>query len=394
MDHVFLSRCLDLAFQGRGAARPNPLVGAVVVKGGETVATGYHQKYGGFHAEAHALQAAGLRARGATLYCNLEPCSFHSPEKHNGPCTEKIISAGVGRVVAGQLDPNPRVRGRGVEILREAGIEVEVADDKAYWYANARFNTNQTRSRPFVTLKLAQSLDGKIATAVGDSKWISDEQARTEGHGLRADHDAVMVGRGTLASDDPRLTVRVPDLDPPSRQPRPVVIDSRLDISPNSHLLRQRAAELLVVSSVPEYQGAEEKKRRDEKKRRLTDLGVEIIQVDSDERGSLSLPQTLAELRNRGIHSLMVEGGAALAGSFIRAGFFDAVQIYIAPIFVGGDGVSLPPLGIRNIADSPRLEGVTIRQLGDQVSLRGFRSGWLEEVKGTLKEDTDVHRIG
>ena len=220
-DRHMLARALDLAARGGAAVAPNPRVGAVITRDDEIVAEGYHAAYGGPHAEAVALERAGSRARGTTLYCNLEPCSYSAPDKHNGACTDLIIAAGVARVVVGQLDPNPRVRGGGVAALRAAGVEVDTPDDfDDVWYENAAFNTTAALARPFVTLKLAQSLDGKIATATGDSKWITDEEARAEVHALRARHDAVLVGVGTAVADDPRLTVRGRPEPTATRRPR------------------------------------------------------------------------------------------------------------------------------------------------------------------------------
>jgi diaminohydroxyphosphoribosylaminopyrimidine deaminase/5-amino-6-(5-phosphoribosylamino)uracil reductase len=249
-DHRRLARTLELGARGGRAVAPNPRVGAVITREGRTVAESFHAAYGGPHAEARALAAAGRCAGGATMYCNLEPCSYSAPDKHNGACTDLIIAAGVARVVIGQLDPNPRVRGGGVGTLRAAGVQVDMPErfDQA-WYENAAFNTAAALARPFVTLKLAQSLDGRTATVTGDSKWITDELARADAHQLRAAHDAVLIGAGTAAADDPRLTVREAGGGPGARQPRAVVLDPAGRLPLDSRLAAERAAELIVVTS-------------------------------------------------------------------------------------------------------------------------------------------------
>ncbi|MFO8064894.1 MAG: bifunctional diaminohydroxyphosphoribosylaminopyrimidine deaminase/5-amino-6-(5-phosphoribosylamino)uracil reductase RibD, partial [Spirochaetia bacterium] len=257
-DRRLLGRTLELASLGGRAVAPNPKVGAVIVDSDRIISEGYHAAYGGPHAEAVALEHAGSESRGGTLYCNLEPCSYSAPDKHNGPCTERIIEAGVSRVVVGQLDPNERVRGGGVAALRAAGIEVDMPNEfPDGWYENAAFNTHASLSRPFVTLKLAQSLDGKIAARGGDSKWITDEKARAEVHELRAAHDAVLVGIGTALSDNPRLTARrgattteqAAEEPPYPRQPLAVVLDASLQLPPDSRLVSERAHELVVLVS-------------------------------------------------------------------------------------------------------------------------------------------------
>ncbi|MFP4613552.1 MAG: bifunctional diaminohydroxyphosphoribosylaminopyrimidine deaminase/5-amino-6-(5-phosphoribosylamino)uracil reductase RibD [Spirochaetaceae bacterium] len=395
-DNVILSRTLELAARGGAAVRPNPLVGAVLTQtaGEETapriIATGYHAAYGGPHAEAAALEQAGPAAHGATLYCNLEPCSFRAPEKHNPPCTELIIAAGVSRVVIGQLDPNRRVRGTGVAALRAAGIRVDTATDfAAGWYLNADFNTRAALDRPFVTLKLASSLDGRIAVPTGDSKWITDSVARAEVHALRADHDAVLIGAGTAAADDPALTVRPENGEPPRRQPRAVVVDSRAELSPGSRLVRERARELIVFTADPgtDAVGRACGRRAVE----LTRHGVTVVTVAPDSRGRLPLRDVLAELHAMGIRRVLVEGGARIATALIAEGLYDAAHLYVAPLFLGGDGSGLGALGLLRVADAPRLEGVTVRGLSGQAVFEGFRSGWLSEVRQSVREAEYVY---
>ena len=399
-DHLFLSTTLTLSRKGNDAVYPNPRVGAVIVKDGTIVAEGYHPFYGGPHAEALALEAAGPEASGATLYCNLEPCSYTAPEKHNAPCTQKIIAAGVSRVVVGQLDPNRHVRGRGVEQMRNAGIEVEVAPDgpeaSRMWYHNARFNTVHSLKRPFVQLKLAQSLDGKIATAGGDSQWISDEAARTEVHRLRAQSDAVLVGIGSALSDDPRLTVRTSPSGPeaPRRQPQAVVLDPRARLPLDSFLIRNRAEQLIVYTLSPHALLSFSPQERQECAARsaaLQEAGVQVRPVPTAEDGRLSLPLIMEDLFAHGIQSVLVEGGARVATSLLKQQLFDTLHLYIAPLFIGGDGQGIGPLDVARVSEALQLEQVSPRVIGNQTAVFGFRKGWLEELHRTLREEHYVY---
>lgn len=405
LDAEFLAETLELAEQGASAVRPNPQVGAVVVKGVRVISRGYHDHYGGPHAEAVALERAGGQAEGATVYCNLEPCSYSAPDKHNGPCTAKLIDAGVSRVIIGQLDPNPRVRGRGVQQLREAGIEVDIAPDPALsWYANARFNTWHSLGRPFITVKLAQSLDGRIATRSGDSRWISDIEARREVHALRAGHDAVMVGRATAERDDPQLTVRHGELPDGHSQPRAVVLDTDCRLSPDSFLVRERANELTLVAGAEPTDG--ELRRRMET---LRGAGVQVLEVPraaapgkgtpgngrpAASAAGLSLSAALKALGDAGIQSVLVEGGAALATSLLREALFDELRLYIAPILLGGDGVGIGTIGVDHVAEALRLEGVSQESREGHLRISGFREGWLAQTRRTVEEVRHVHRVG
>ena len=391
-DHLFLSTALELSKNGKAMVRPNPLVGAVVVKEGKVVAEGFHAAYGGPHAEAVALDKAGKKADGATLYCNFEPCSFSSSDKHNGPCTLKIIEAGVSRVVVGQIDPNRRVRGQGIEQLRKAGIEVEVAPDGPRlcetWYTNARFNTAHSLNRPYVSLKLAQSLDGRIATVTGNSKWITDEKAREEVHLLRAEHDGVLVGIGTVQADDPQLTVRVPISSPssPVRQPWAVVLDTHAELPVRSSLVRNRADRLILYAAETSASGM----IRD-RIAALRAKTVTVRRVPAACSGKLSLPHVLDDLKELGLHSVLVEGGGEIATTFLKQNLFDALHVYIAPFLIGGDGKGIDSLGVESISGSLKLERVRTRAIGSQVLVSGFRKGWFKEIKDSLKENIHVY---
>ncbi len=410
-DDRWLARTLELAHRGAGRVEPNPRVGAVIVKAGEVVGTGYHRQYGGLHAEAAAFDAAGVgsdgagtdasrdtreRVRGATLYCNLEPCSFRSPEKHHPPCTDAIIAAGVSRVVIAQRDPNPAVRGRGVRILREAGVVVDVlgedlpGDPGAFLRENEVFNTFMALHRPFVHLKSALSLDGRVATGTGDSKWITDQSARRSAHGLRARYDAVLVGRGTVEADDPLLNVRLSDEpvgDSPgdhreiaSGSPRAVVLDSSASISAGSRLVRERAREL-VVCVAP---GATTDRRN-----RLEQQGVTVLECDSREGGGLEPRSVLDALSSVGIRSVMVEGGPRVVTSFLGSGLFDRVTFYFAPIILGEGRDAVGNLAIDRVSRALRFEEVRWQSIGEQQCFDGLRPGWRDSILSAGREQQE-----
>lgn len=371
-----LQRTLDLAEAGRGSVHPNPMVGAVVERGGTVIATGFHHRYGDRHAEAVALDSAGHAARGATLYCNLEPCSYSAANKHQPPCTTHIIDAGISRVVIGQVDPNPRVRGSGIAQLRAAGIEVVLAQDPAsYWRFNASFNTTMATQRPFVELKFAMSLDGKLATETGHSQWISDEEGLTFAHQLRRNHDAVVVGVGTAITDDPLLSVRRV----PGPSPRPVVLDSRLRLPPTSRLVRLRGTELIVITTDAAPTAA---------RRRLERAGVTVMTLPTGHR--VSIPEALDALWELGIRRVLVEGGGTVITAWLAAGTYDRVCAVVAPIVIGTGVAAIGDLGARTIHEAIHFDAVEWRRVGSQQVMRAFHPAWLARVQ----EDTHVHRLG
>lgn len=314
-----MRRALELAAKGLGETNPNPVVGCVVVRDGKVVGEGFHGRAGEPHAETLALKAAGPRARGATLYVNLEPCAHHG---RTPPCAPGLVQAGVRRVVAAMGDPNPRVNGRGFALLRRAGIAVRrgVLEGEAL-LLNERFVTALRRGRPFVLLKAGLTLDGRIATARGESKWITGPRQRREGRRLRRLHDAVAVGIGTVLADDPML---LPE--PAVRRPfYRVVFDSRLRLPLESRLVRSARRWPLWVLTVD----ADPRKRA-----RLERRGAIVIPVAGPRR--VSLPAALRELQARGVLSLMVEGGSELLGSFLAGRLFDSVALFRAPLLLGG----------------------------------------------------------
>jgi diaminohydroxyphosphoribosylaminopyrimidine deaminase/5-amino-6-(5-phosphoribosylamino)uracil reductase len=305
---VSLERALELAERGRGTTHPNPVVGAVVSRSGEVVAEGWHERKGGPHAEVVALDSAGERARGATLYVTMEPCAHHGTTP---PCTEAVLRAGVAKVVAGSLDPNPEARG-GLDVLRQAGVEVELQDSFAARAQNEAWRTWVSRRRPFVVLKLAQTLDGRV-TVPGSSQWISGPDSRRRVHELRAQVDAVAVGMGTARADDPQLTARDVGAE---RQPRRLVFG-------------QGPSELELRTG--------------------------------------PLAEELRALANEGVQSLLLEGGPTLAASFLREGLVDKLMLFVAPQVAGAGLVFAPELD-----DLVRLSHLAVEPLGDDVLLTGY----------------------
>ena len=353
-DAAFLRAALVLARRGLGQVAPNPAVGCILVKQGRVVGRGWTQPGGRPHAETEALRHAADAAKGATAYVTLEPCAHHGKTP---PCADALVAAGIARCVVAFEDPDPRVDGRGLATLRQAGIAVESglleAEAKAL---NAGYLLRVTEGRPLVTLKLASTLDGRIATKSGESRWITGELARARGHLLRATHDAVMVGGGTALMDDPRLDVRLPGLE--GRRPTRVVLDSRLRL-PLTHDFVVRANEqpsLLIT-------------REDAEPDRLSAYrraGVEMAQVPPDEAGRVALPAALAVLGERGITRLLVEGGGELAAALLRGDLVDRLVCFRAPSLIGGDGVPVASgFGLKSLAAAPRFTLLSSESLGE-----------------------------
>lgn len=351
----FMRLALREARRGVGRTSPNPAVGAVLVKGGRVVARGHHARAGGPHAEVVAIRRAGSRARGADLYTTLEPCDHWGKTP---PCTRAVLGAGVRRVFVGSRDPNPIVDGRGIARLRRAGVAVvrDVLRDEcdavnAHWF---RFIT---AGRPHVTLKAAVTLDGKIATRTGDSRWVTGPEARREGHRLRDRADAVLVGAGTARADDPRLTVRIPG----GRDPVRVVLDARLSLPPRLRLFRQRSSAPTIVA----YVRGRPRQRRP---------GVEYLRCRGS-KGRVDLDDLLAKLAARGVTSLLVEGGAEVHRSFLDAGLVDRVVLFVAPKIAGADGLSfVAGPGAARMSRALALSRVEVRRAGQDVVISGVPS--------------------
>ncbi len=347
IDVAMMRRALRLAARGRGTTRPNPMVGCVVARDDQILAEGWHVRPGGDHAEVAALRKLGGKAKGATAYVTLEPCNHTG---RTGPCSEALLAAGVRRVVYAIADPNPRVRGGGAARLRKGGVIVEkgVCADEAADFSRAYLKW-VTTGRPWVTLKAAVSLDGKIAARGGDSKWITGERARREAHRLRAEHDAILVGAGTVVADDPALTVRGVR----GHNPQRVILDGKLRVTP--------AAKAVPGSWVfTTASGGEQ----------LSVRGATLVRMEG--RGRIAPDAILDELGRRAVTSVLVEGGGEVHGMFVRAGLVDEVAVFVAPVLVGGDGVQLlAGAGAASMAAALRLERVEIRRLDDDVFLRG-----------------------
>jgi diaminohydroxyphosphoribosylaminopyrimidine deaminase / 5-amino-6-(5-phosphoribosylamino)uracil reductase len=351
-DAGFMALALRLGGRGLGRTWPNPAVGCVVVKAGRIVGRGWTQPGGRPHAETEALRRAGERALGATVYVSLEPCAHYG---RTPPCTMALIRAGVRRVVVATLCPDKRVDGQGVAQLRQAGVEVELGLLRPEAEAlNAGFFLKERAHRPLVTLKLATSLDGRIATRTGASQWLTGEPARARGHRLRATHDAIMIGSGTTLADDPALTCRLPGLE--DRSPVRVVLDRRLRLPPTSRLAATaRAVPTWLITKPP----AEPVRAQ-----ALREQGVELIEVTVSDDGGLELQAVLAALAARGITRLLVEGGARLATALLRARLVDRLAWFQAPLIVGGDGLAaIGNLEGQTLAEAVRLACVESRTL-------------------------------
>lgn len=355
-DLSLMRHALVLAARGLGEVAPNPAVGCVIVKDGVVVGRGRTAKGGRPHAEPQALAEAGEAARGATAYVTLEPCSHHG---QTPPCVSALVLAGIARVVVAVEDPDTRVNGEGVGWLRAAGVEVVtgVGATEAT-ELNAGFFLKVRQGRPLVTLKIAQSLDGKIATATGESRWITGEQARAFGHLLRARHDAILIGVGTALADDPALTCRLPGFE--DRSPVRVVLDTRLRLTEWSKLAQtaQNVPTLVYTASpITENKGGA-----------LETCGVEVIRVVKDAAGRPRPEAVLADLARRGITRVLVEGGASVHAAFLNATMADRLEIFSAPMVLGGAGLnSVETLAALSLNEAPQFVTRDRRSLGTDL---------------------------
>ncbi|HZO82930.1 MAG TPA: bifunctional diaminohydroxyphosphoribosylaminopyrimidine deaminase/5-amino-6-(5-phosphoribosylamino)uracil reductase RibD [Candidatus Binataceae bacterium] len=356
IDERYMRRALALARRMVGLTSPNPAVGCVIVRGGRLVGQGATAAGGRPHAETVALRRAGARARGATAYVSFEPCAHRG---RTPPCAAALVAAGVSRVVVGCTDPYPPVRGRGIAILRAAGIEVTtnvLAEECRR--LNEGFITRVTRGRPFVTLKLALSLDGRITAASGDSRWISSAASRALVHRWRREADAVMVGAGTVLADDPRLTCRIAG----GRDPARVIVDARLRCPPGARVFRQRSeAPTLLVTTRANAARA---------RRRYAGARVEVLGVRA-RGGEIDLCALMRELAGRGWSKLLIEGGAHLAGAALRAGIVDRIAFFVAPLLVGAGLPAIEGICARRMREAIRLRALAARRVGDDWLFEG-----------------------
>lgn len=361
---AWMRRALRLASRGRGRTSPNPMVGAVIVKGGRVVGEGWHRELGGPHAEVNALQAAGGAARGATVYVTLEPCCHWG---RTPPCTEALIGAGVARVVAACRDPDPRVNGEGLAALRAAGITAQVGllETEAQ-ELNEAYLKHAVTGQPFVALKAAMTLDGKIATAAGESKWITGERARAYGRRLRSWHDAVLTGVETVRADDPELTARVQGRARGGREPLRVAADSRARTPPTARLLA--AASRAPVIAVTEHAPAA-------RRRRLEAAGAQVWVLPS-QGGRVNLGALVERLGELGVQSVLVESGGTLAAAVLEAGLVDRVYFFVAPRLVGGRGALTPIEGEgRALSQAWGVERIRVRRVGEDLLITGRVAG-------------------
>ena len=364
-DRHYMMSALRLAAKGRGTTSPNPMVGAVVVNRGRIVGRGYHLRPGLSHAEVSALKQAGTQSRGGTLYVTLEPCCHL--KKRTAPCIPAIIGSGVKRVVIAQRDPNPLVNGRGIAALRRAGTTVTIGILRREAEAlNEAYRHWMKTRRPYVILKAAMTLDGQIATSSGEAKWITSHASRRDAHQLRAEVDAVMVGVGTVRSDDPSLTARTgARLNRLSnKQPLRVVVDSRLRTPMNAKILRRMEGASTLMATTRRAPAA----RRLALQRR----GIDVVVLPPD-RGRVSLPALMNELGKRGVTSVLVEGGAEINAAMLRGKLVDRVRLYVAPSLLGGvDATGM--IGGKSparLAATLKLKHVRTRSLGGDLVVEG-----------------------
>ena len=369
IDHVHLARAIELAEQGVGRVSPNPVVGAVVVREDEVLGEGWHERLGAAHAEVNAIAACGdVDLRGATLYVSLEPCCHQG---HQPPCTDAILAAGIGRVVVAGDDPSAKASGRGLGILRDEGVQVDVAGGELAARArlqNQAFRKHARSGRPWVLFKSAMSLDGKVATHAGDSKWISSERSRVRAHHWRAAVDAVVVGIGTALADDPQLTARI---DHVPQQPRRVIFDSTARLPLDSKLVAAAPElPLVIVVSRAAPRGATDA---------LESAGAEVL-VATGEHEPARVRSALDQLGalDPPVTSLLLEGGPHLAGSFLDAGEIDEVRLFLAPLLLGGR-TARDPLegeGVERIADAMRALTLECERDGEDVLISARLREW------------------
>ena len=350
-DELYMKRALQLARRGMGKVSPNPMVGAVIVLAGKIIAEGWHHKFGTDHAERDAIKRASGSVRGATIYVNLEPCCHQGKTP---PCVDALIEKGIKKVVIGTFDPNPLVNGKGAQILRDHGIEVTVgvleqevrALNEVYFY-------HTETGLPFVTVKYAQSLDGRIATSRGDSHWISSEPSRKYAHRLRAQHDAIMVGIGTVLADDPQLTVRLVK----GRNPLRICLDSTLRIPLNAQILRDDGGTLIVTTE----------KNAQKKIETLHKQGAEVLIAQKGQDGRVKLKSLMKQLAERGISSLLVEGGKEVITSLLKERLVNRMIVITAPFILGKGVEGIGDLGITDLRKAIKPGSFEIIRRGGDV---------------------------
>ncbi|MDD4939353.1 MAG: bifunctional diaminohydroxyphosphoribosylaminopyrimidine deaminase/5-amino-6-(5-phosphoribosylamino)uracil reductase RibD [Candidatus Omnitrophica bacterium] len=354
----FMGLALRLALKGKGKTSPNPMVGALVVKNGRIIGRGFHEKAGLAHAEVAAIDSAGVKAKGATLYVTLEPCTHFG---RTPPCVDKIVKSGIKEVIVGMIDPNPRNNGKGIKALRKHKIKVEVGFmENQLRKLNEAFIKFITRRIPFVTIKVGQSLDGKIATRTGDSKWITSDKSRGIAHRFRSRYDAVMVGVNTVLRDNPKLDAWFS-----IRQPTKIVVDSQLSVPQAANLFFREAQVIFVTLPVKSGQETENRKILSQKAR--------ILEV-KEKAGQINLADMMKKLAQMGITNILVEGGGTLIGGLFDEGLVDKVLFFISPKIIGGkDAIgSVMGRGIARIEKAVKLKRVQFRRIGEDMLVEGY----------------------
>lgn len=354
-DESYIKLAIEIAKKGSGKVSPNPLVGCIIVKNDRIIGAGFHEKFGENHAELNAIEKAGNNVEGATLYTNLEPCSHYGKTP---PCVDLIISKKLKRVVVGTLDMNPRISGKGVKKMKAAGIDVKVGiNEKECVELNKFFFKYITKKLPYVTLKMAQTIDGKIADKFGESGWISSVQSRRYVHDLRGRYDAVMVGTGTVEKDDPKLTVRLAE----GRNPKRIILDANLRLKLNHKIFTRNSDKNLIVITSKKSIG---KKRRINK---LNSLGATILFAKDDKEERLNLKSALKELYKEGIASVLVEGGSQIFTSFVKENLFDDMIMFISPKILGCGIPVIGNIGIKQLQKSLKVKINNLEKIGDDI---------------------------
>jgi diaminohydroxyphosphoribosylaminopyrimidine deaminase/5-amino-6-(5-phosphoribosylamino)uracil reductase len=364
INEQWMKRALHLAKKGKGRTSPNPLVGAVLVKRGRVVGEGYHAKAGEAHAEIVALQMAGREARGSALYINLEPCTHYGKTP---PCAPAVIEAGVKRVVVGMVDPNPMVKGKGISTLRKAGIDVRVGTlEKECRTLNETFCKYIVKKEPFVILKVAATLDGKMATRNGDSKWISSEMSRRLVHRLRNEVDGVVVGIGTVLKDDPLLTARIRG----GRDPYRIILDSRLQIPEGSKVIGILSSKTIIATTAVASR---------DKIKRLEKAGVHVLIVES-KNGRVDLKPFLSKLGEMGVMSILVEGGGHINGAFLDEGLIDKFLLFLSPRLMGDSQAMgiFTGKGAEQLKKLTAVKELRVKKIGGDILIEGYLEGRTE----------------
>ncbi|MDD5147032.1 MAG: bifunctional diaminohydroxyphosphoribosylaminopyrimidine deaminase/5-amino-6-(5-phosphoribosylamino)uracil reductase RibD [Candidatus Daviesbacteria bacterium] len=352
-DIKFLKETLELAKKGLGWTNPNPMVGAIIVKNGRVIGQGFHRKVGLAHAEVEALNAATENPKGATMYVSLEPCAIFG---RTPPCTDTIIKSGIEKVVCASLDPNQKIHGKGIAKLKKAGIETSVGRlEQDVRKLNEAFFTFHEKKRPFVAIKFATSLDGKMATRAGDSKWITNEKTRRFARGLRAGYQGLVIGINTVLADNPNLGAKLKGKKDPIR----IILDPKLQIPLNADVLRD--TNVIIVTTA---------KGDKQKRKKLESKGFTILTFNEEH---ITIPKLLSVLREKEIISILVEGGGETLGNFIDAKIIDKVYTFHAPVIIGGrKAICIGGKGVETVKKAVRLKNVTLKKFDDNLLITGY----------------------